>query len=52
MGQKKQTLALSLYSGGLRLVDLRKAVDALSKVIEPEVVEALGVTRGREPAAA
>jgi integrase len=41
MGQKKQTLALSLYSGGLRLVDLRKAVDALSKVIEPEVVEAL-----------
>jgi hypothetical protein len=32
-------LALSLYSGGLRLVDLRKAVDALSKVIEPEVLD-------------
>ena len=52
MGHKKQTLALSLYSGGLRLADLRKAVDALSKVIEPEVLEALKVASAREPVAA
>jgi integrase len=52
MGQKKQTLALSLYSGGLRLADLRKAVDALSKVVEPEVLEALRVASAREAAAA
>jgi integrase len=28
MGHKKETLALSMYSGGLRMADLRKAVDA------------------------
>jgi integrase len=52
MGHKKATLALSLYSGGLRLVDLRKAVDALSRVIEPELLEALRATPGRQPSAA
>ena len=45
-------MALSLYSGGLRLVDLRKAVEALSKVIEPEVLAVLRATPAEESAAA
>jgi hypothetical protein len=34
------------------LLDLRKAVDVLSKLIEPEVVEALKASPERELAAA
>jgi hypothetical protein len=52
MGHKKETLALSMYSGVMRMADLRKAVDALLKVIEPSVLGALGATQVREPAAA
>jgi integrase len=52
MGHKKGTLALSLYSGGLRLVDLRRAVDALTRVLEPEVMEALSAIPERQPTAA
>jgi len=51
MGHKKQTLALSLYSGGLRLVDLREAIDALSQVIEQDVLESLQVTPEQKHAA-
>lgn len=41
MGHQKSTLALSGYSGGLRLADWRLAVDALGEVMEPEVLAAL-----------
>jgi hypothetical protein len=41
MGHKKSTLALSVYSGGLRLADWRLAVDALGEVMEPEVLAVL-----------
>jgi integrase len=41
MGHEKSTLALSAYSGGLRLEALRNAVSALEKVMEPEVLAAL-----------
>src|SRR5262249_42943464 len=52
MGHKKQTLALSLYSGGLRLVDLRRAVDALSRVIEKDIQDALHVLPANDQFAA
>jgi integrase len=44
MGHAKGTLALSVYSGGHRIEHLRKAIDALKLVIEPEVLKA--VSRG------
>ena len=41
MGHTKASLAFSLYSGGLTLGNLRSAIDALGKVLEPEVLEAV-----------
>jgi integrase len=41
MGHEKGTLALSVYSGGLRLQHLRDAIEAMGEVIEPEVRELL-----------
>ena len=41
MGHAKGSLALSLYSGGYRIDHLRKAIDALRDVMEPEVLEAV-----------
>ncbi len=41
MGHEKSTLALSGYSGGLRLADWRLAEEALGDVMEPEVLAAL-----------
>ena len=41
MGHTKTSLAFSLYSGGLTPENLRSAIDALGKVLEPEVLEAV-----------
>lgn len=41
MGHRKQSLALSLYSGGLRLKDLRTAISSLGKVVEPRILAAI-----------
>lgn len=41
MGHEKGSLAFSTYSGGMRLQHLREAVEAMSKVIEVEVMAAL-----------
>lgn len=41
MGHTKGSMALSLYSGGLRLRHLIEAIDSLPQVIEPEVMAAL-----------
>jgi integrase len=46
MGHEKGTLALSVYSGGHRIEHLRKAIDALGDVVEPEVLEAVVTTQG------
>jgi hypothetical protein len=43
MGHNKGTLALSLYSGGLRIQHLRNAIETLSEVIDAEVLAALPV---------
>jgi integrase len=43
MGHKKQTLALSLYSGGLRRDHLQAAIRAMAEAIEPEVLDAVGM---------
>src|SRR5262249_6871286 len=43
IGHKKQTLALSLYSGGLRRDHLQAAIGAMADAIEPEVLSAIGV---------
>jgi integrase len=48
MGHAKGSLALSLYSGGKRIQYLRDAIDALSLVIEPEVMNAVTVPAGPE----
>ncbi|MEZ5836512.1 MAG: tyrosine-type recombinase/integrase [Geminicoccaceae bacterium] len=41
MGHSKQTLALNLYSGGLKVEHLRGAIVMLDKVIEPEILKLL-----------
>jgi len=41
MGHEKPTLALSVYSGGIRLEGLRRAIEALDQVVEPEVLAAV-----------
>jgi integrase len=41
MGHAKGTLALDVYSGGLRLRELRDAIKALDRVIEKEVLAVL-----------
>lgn len=38
MGHAKGSLALSTYSGGLHIQHLRKAIEVLGEVIEPEVM--------------
>ena len=43
MGHTKATLAFSLYSGGLTLDNLRRAIEALDTVLEPEILEAIRV---------
>jgi integrase len=43
MGHQKGTLALSVYSGGLRLQHLKDAIAVLWEVMEPEVREALAL---------
>ena len=42
MGHSKQTLALNLYSGGLKVEHLRRAITLLDEVIEPDILKLLG----------
>ncbi|MCB9942610.1 MAG: tyrosine-type recombinase/integrase [Geminicoccaceae bacterium] len=42
MGHSKQSLALNLYSGGLKVEHLRRAIALLDEVIEPDILRLLG----------
>jgi integrase len=49
MGHEKPNLALSAYSGGSLVDHLRKAIDAMGRVIEPGVLEAVAVCSSQLP---